>query len=232
MFSKLREELTFFRSQPLGMRMLLLTNLIYGLVVPIIELFIGAYIMRNSSDLSLVVIFQLALYTGIPITFGINGWLLNHMPIARLYSVRNAAERHFHDCHDVAPGTRHSGVFVAGLIMGLSYGFFWANRDFLALNTTNDNNRNYYYGIETFFYTTTGIVVPLMAGAFIATTEQGAWFEGNVNAAYYTLTATVFTLAIFASMLVHRGEFKNPRKAPFVFFSSTNCGTRCWDWRL
>jgi len=36
------------------------------------------------------------------------------------------------------------GVALAGLIMGLSFGFFWANRDFLALNTTKDSNRNYY----------------------------------------------------------------------------------------
>ena len=36
-----------------------------------------------------------------------------------------------------------SGVGVAGLVMGMSFGLFWANRDFLALSTTNDSNRNY-----------------------------------------------------------------------------------------
>ena len=80
MIQKLRKELQFFQEQGQGMRMLLLTNLIYGMVTPIIELFIGAYIMRNSDDLSLVVIFQLAVYTGIPLTFGINGWLLQNTP--------------------------------------------------------------------------------------------------------------------------------------------------------
>jgi YQGE family putative transporter len=60
MLKKLIKEVNFFSSHPKGMRILLLTNLIYGLVGPIIELFIGAYIMRNSSDISLVVIFQLA----------------------------------------------------------------------------------------------------------------------------------------------------------------------------
>ena len=44
--------------------------------------------------------------------------------------------------------------------MGMSFGLFWANRDFLALSTTNDDNRNYYYGLETFFYTNTYVVVP------------------------------------------------------------------------
>ena len=87
MLQKLVHEFKFFNAHPLGMRTLLLTNLIYALVMPIVELFIGAYIMRNSSDISLVVIFQLAVYTGIPLTFMINGFLLNSIPIARLYSL-------------------------------------------------------------------------------------------------------------------------------------------------
>ena len=214
----LTKELNFFQSHSLGMRMLLLTNLIYGLVVPIIELFVGAYIMRNSNDLSLVVIFQLAVYTGIPLTFGINGWLLNHIPIARLYSIGMLLSGVSMFAMMSLDQLDTMGVVVAGLIMGLSYGFFWANRDFLALNTTEDSNRNYYYGIETFFYTTTGIVVPLLAGAFIAATERGGWFGGHVNTAYYILTVAVFVLSVFASLLVHRGQFRNPKRAPFIFF--------------
>ncbi|MBC7883944.1 MAG: MFS transporter [Saprospiraceae bacterium] len=217
MIAKLTNEIKFFNSNPKPMRILLLTNLIYGLVGPIIELFIGAYIMRNSSDISLVVIFQLALYTGIPLTFMINGFLLNKIHIAWLYSfgmllsgISMFAMMSLNELDTM-------GVFLAGLIMGLSYGFFWANRDFLALNTTKDSSRNYYYGIETFFYTTTGIVVPLAAGAFIGATDSNGWFGGNVNVAYYILTGTVFTMSLFASVLVHQGNFQNPKRAPFLF---------------
>jgi YQGE family putative transporter len=217
MLQKLTREIHFFNTHPLGMRMLLLTNLIYALVMPIVELFIGAYIMRNSSDISLVVIFQLAVYTGIPLTFMINGFLLNRQPIARLYSLGMLLSGVSMFAMMSLDNLDTLGVFFAGLIMGLSYGFFWANRDFLALNTTHDANRNYYYGIETFFYTMTGIAVPLAAGAFIATTEKNGWFGGNVNVAYYCLTVFVFALSVFASILVHRGQFKNPRKLPFLF---------------
>ncbi|MCF8245656.1 MAG: MFS transporter [Saprospiraceae bacterium] len=217
MLNKLTTEFSFFKSHPLPMRMLLLTNLIYGMVIPIIELFVGAYIMRNSSDLSLVVIFQLAVYTGIPLTFAINGWLLKTMPIARLYAFGMLLSGISLTAMMMLPKLDTPGVFVAGLIMGLSYGFFWANRDFLALNTTQDGNRNYYYGIETFFYTVTGIFVPLAAGAFIGATDKNGWFGGNVNVAYYFLTAFVFVLAAFASVLVFRGNFQNPKKAPFLF---------------
>lgn len=218
MWQKLTQEFKFFNDHPLGMRMLLLTNLIYALVMPIVELFIGAYIMRNSSDISLVVIFQLAVYTGIPLTFMINGFLLHSIRIARLYSLGMLLSGVSMFAMMSLDQLDTFGVFMAGLIMGLSYGFFWANRDFLALNTTHDGNRNYYYGIETFFYTITGIVVPFAAGAFIATTEKNGWFGGNVNVAYYGLTVFVFALSIFASMLVHRGDFQNPKRAPFLFF--------------
>jgi YQGE family putative transporter len=217
MFSKLTKEISFFSSHPKGMRVLLLTNLIYGLVGPIIELFIGAYIMRNSSDISLVVIFQLAVYTGIPLTFMINGFLLNRIKIAWLYSFGMLLSGISMFAMMTLQQLDTMGVFLAGLIMGLSYGFFWANRDFLALNTTKDGTRNYYYGIETFFYTMTGIVVPLAAGAFIGATDRNGWFGGHVNTAYYILTAIVFVMSMFASVLVHRGEFQNPKRAPFLF---------------
>ncbi len=218
MLKKITKEFQFFAAHPLGMRTLLLTNLIYGLVMPIIELFIGAYIMRNSDDISLVVIFQLAVYTGIPLTFAINGWLLHYFPIARLYSFGMLLSGVSMFSMMTLDNLDTMGVFIAGLIMGLSYGFFWSNRDFLALNTTKDENRNYYYGVETFFYTTTGIVVPLAAGAFIAAVELNGWFGGNVNVAYYILTAAVFSMSLFASVLVHRGNFQNPKRSPFVFF--------------
>jgi len=217
MLNKLIKELNFFSSHPKGMRILLLTNLIYGLVGPIIELFIGAYIMRNSSDISLVVIFQLAVYTGIPLTFMINGFLLNKIKIAWLYSFGMLLSGISMFAMMLLQQLDTMGVFLAGLIMGLSYGFFWANRDFLALNTTNDGTRNYYYGIETFFYTITGILVPLAAGAFIGATDKNGWFGGQVNTAYYILTAIVFVMSMFASILVHRGEFVNPKRAPFLF---------------
>lgn len=218
MFKPVAREIAFFQSHPLGMRMLLLTNLIYALVMPIIELFVGAYIMRNSSDISLVVVFQLAVYTGIPTTFLINGFLLNHVPISRLYALGMLLSGVSMTAMMLLDRLDVTGVFFAGLIMGLSYGFFWANRDFLALNTTKDANRNYYYGIETFFYMMTGIIVPLFAGSFIAATQKNAWFDGNVNAAYYILTGCVFALTVISSMLVHRGRFQNPKRAPFLFF--------------
>ena len=79
-------EFRHFGTYPFNMRILLLTNMLYAFVLPVVELFVGTYIMRNSSELAYVVGYQLAVYTGIPITFLVNGFLMRRIRIAHLYS--------------------------------------------------------------------------------------------------------------------------------------------------
>jgi YQGE family putative transporter len=218
MIHKLANEYRVFLSYPHNMRVLLITNLIYSLVLPIIELFIGAYIMRNSQEAKLVVIFQLALYTGIPVTFAINGYLLRKIKIAWLYSFGMLLSGVSMTAMMMLDRLDITGIGIAGLIMGISYGFFWANRDFLALETTNDRNRNYYYGLETFFYTLTAVMVPYLVGVFIGATRNFNWFAGNINMAYRIITAIVFLLTILSSVYVNKGHFTNPQREKFIFF--------------
>ena len=183
-------EYRHFLSYPHDMRVLLITNLIYAFVLPVIDVFVGAYVMRNSGSVSMVVIYQMAVYTGIPFTFLINGFLLQHVSIKRLYSAGMLLS-------GVSMAVMMSlgkldmlGVGMAGLLMGMSFGLFWANRDFLALTTTNDENRNYYYGLETFFYTNTYVIVPFAIGWFIEGVARQHWFGGEHNTAYQIVTGS------------------------------------------
>jgi YQGE family putative transporter len=96
--------------------------------------------------------------------------------------------------------------------MGMSFGLYWSNRDFLALSSTRDSNRNYYYGLETFFATNIGIIIPVSIGAFISS------FGSAANQAYQIITGLVFILAIAASWTIHRGKFENPPPTPFIHF--------------
>src|SRR5579863_785542 len=83
---RLSHEYRHFLSYPRNMRVLLMTNLIYALVLPVIDIFVASYVMRNSHDVKMVVIYQLAVYTGIPFTFLVNGFLLQCVKVKRLYS--------------------------------------------------------------------------------------------------------------------------------------------------
>ena len=42
--NKLKKEYLFFKQQEPNMRTLLVTNMLYALVLPIVEIFVGAYI--------------------------------------------------------------------------------------------------------------------------------------------------------------------------------------------
>ena len=196
------------------MQILLITNMLYSFVLPIVELFIGAYIMRNSSNTILVICFQLALYSGIPITFLVNGFLLRKIPITWLYSFGMLLSGVSMAVMMSLTTLDFSGIVLAGLIMGLSYGFFWANRDFLALSSTDDENRNYYYGLESFFYTLAGVVVPYTVGVFIASFGS----VEDINMAYRIITCIVFLITILASVVVFRGKFTNPESRRFLYW--------------
>ncbi len=226
MLKLFKNEYAHFKSFPRNMRILLMTNLIYALVLPIIELFVGAYILRESDNISYVVVYQLMAYFGIPVSFLVNGYLLRRIKIARLYSMGMLLSGVAMSIMMTLKSVDIVGISISGLVMGFSYGFFWANRDFLSLSTTNDSNRNYYFSMETFFYTITFIIMPAIAGYFIVSGEQFGWY--SAKAAYITLTLVVFGLTIFSSIMVHQGDFVNPKNERFVFFKFH----KDWYWML
>ncbi len=218
MKNRLLGEYRFFMTMPRLMRLVLITNMIYAFVLPVIDIFVGAYIMRSADSPAMVAVYQLCVYTGIPFTFLINGYLLNRFNVSRLYSfgmLLSGISMLFMMSLNVMT---FGGVAIAGFIMGISFGFFWANRDFLALDTTNNENRNYYFGVETFFYTITFILVPAAVGWFLVSSTRLGWFEGNIAASYRVIAYAVIVLTIFASIVIHLDKFRNPKQKKFVYW--------------
>ncbi|PHK30101.1 MFS transporter [Nostoc linckia z16] len=207
-------EIHHFKSQTHNFRILVLTNLVYALVLPVIDIFVAAYIMRNSNDTSKVVIYQLAIYTGIPLTFLVNGFLLKYINIRMLYSFGMMLSGVSMIIMMSLTTLDLAGIGVAGITMGLSFGLYWSNRDYLAVATTNDGNRNYYYGLETFFYTIIAIIIPAAIGWYI----QSKTGNEDKHAAYEVITATVFVITIAASIVCFRGKFENPVQKKYIFF--------------
>ncbi len=222
MKNRLLGEYRFFMTMPRLMRLVLMTNMIYAFVLPVVDIFVGAYIMRSADNPAMVAVYQLCVYTGIPFTFLINGFLLNKFNVSRLYSfgmLLSGISMLFMMSLTVMS---FSGVAIAGFIMGISFGFFWANRDFLALDTTNDQNRNYYFGVETFFYTITFILVPAIVGWYLRSSRVHGWFDGDISTAYRIIAYAVIVLTILSSIVIHRGKFTNPKQKKFIYWKYDN----------
>jgi YQGE family putative transporter len=215
--NRLRREYGVLMACPRDMRVLLAANTILAFALPVIDIFVAAYVMRNSHDPGMVVTFQLAIYTGIPLAFFVNGYLLGRLSVRNLYTagmlllgVSLAAM--------MAPGALTVvGILAFGLFMGLSYGLFAANRNLLALSTTHDGNRNYYYGVEMFVYAATSVVVPFAVGWLIEMAASHSWLDGSRNNGYRVVAGCVCALTLLAAAVCQQGKFPEPRVAPFMY---------------
>ena len=197
-------------------KILILTNTIYAFVLPVIDIFVASYIMRNSNDPSKVILYQLAIYTGIPITFFINGYLLNKINVKKLFSLGTLLSGVSMMFMMSLKEINYVGLISAGLIMGMSFGFYWANRDYLVLATTKDKTRNFYYGLETFLYTIIASIVPVIIGWYLMSGDGTS--NEDVNSGYRVVTGVVFIITIIASIVFHFGKYDKPKSEKFLYF--------------
>lgn len=220
MKNKLLTEYRYFLTMPYNMRVLLITNMLYSLVLPVVEIFMAAYIMRSFNNTGFVAIFQLAMYTGIIITSLTNGFLLKNFKVAHLYSFGILLSGIAMVGMMMVKNIALPGLIVSGTLIGAASGFFWTNRYLMALTSTADENRNYFFGLESFFFTVSNIVVPLVIGALLASID-GKRFLGitfDVYKGYHIVTFIVFLITILATCSLSRGRFENPVQKDFLFF--------------
>src|ERR1039457_856387 len=84
--NRLRKEFEVFRSCSHSMQILMVSNMMYALVLPVIEIFVAAYVMRNSRAVAKVVTYQLSIYAATPLAFYLNGKLLGRIGAKHLYA--------------------------------------------------------------------------------------------------------------------------------------------------
>lgn len=212
-------EFKFFLSQPRNIKTLLVTNLLFAMVLPVIEIFAGAYIMRNTGSPSFVVKYQLCMYVGVVLAALVNGLLLKYLKSAFVYGFGIIISAISLMAMMSISNVNIEILCLAGFLIGLSTGFFWTNRYLLTLYSTDDSNRNYFFGCESFFFSLWNIVIPLVIGAFLATVEAGRVFgDLTVNGGYKVITAAALFISVLACVALSQGRFKNPESKKFFYF--------------
>ena len=217
--TRIAAEIKYFSTQTSQVRILLCTNFFYGLCIPVIELFISAYIIRQSSEIKSLIIYQIAQATAIPVTFYLNSILSRFVSIRQLYSAGLIFCAVSFAVLFSLGKVNSSNLAISGVIMGVSVGLIWANRNYLTLTITNNNNRNYYFGLEGFLATVAAIIVPSLVGVFIATSQKFSWFPISVS--YSIISMGMFLLIFSACIVLHQGNFAKPIRQQIMFFRSS-----------
>ena len=206
------KEFKYFASQPLNVRTLLITNMLFAMVLPLVNIFAGAYVLRaTGNDTTILIAFQLCMYIGVVLSALGNGLLMKWFKSATLYAF----------------GILISSVSLIVLmflknpsnVVICTAGFFWTNRYLLTLYATNDDNRNYFFGLESLFFTLWNIVIPIVAGLVISFTEDHTLFGWDLTAdnGYQFLTMLALIISICACFVLARGKFKSPESKNYFY---------------
>lgn len=209
------------------MRVLILANMIYAAVFSLLDIFLAAFVLRSSHQLERVIVYQLSVYAATPLAFLINGLLMGRISAKHLYAVGMVLSGLSIVGMMQMGATTLAGTVGAGLLIGLATGLFWANRGFLAVSSTSDENRNYYYGVEFFIVTLTGVLAPLLIGWLLASTSMYGWMGGRLQHAYLLIAIGALILTACSALLVEQGAFAQQSPQRFLYWSFP----RAW-WRF
>ena len=210
-------EIKFFLSQPKNIKTLLVTNMLFAMILPVVEIFAGAYIMRNTGAASMVIVYQLCMYIGVVLSAVVNGLLLRKFSVKLLYSFGIMFASVALMVMMFIKNVDTAMICGTGFLLGLTTGFFWTNRYLLTLYSTDDGNRNYFFGTESFFFSFWNIVIPLAVGALIANIDGKEMFGHvlNIQNGYQIVTVCALVISILACAVLSRGDFRQPADGDF-----------------
>jgi YQGE family putative transporter len=205
-------ECALFRALPRNAKLMLGASTVAGFALPVISVFVLAFIMRSTYDVNRVMAFQFALYAGIPVAFLANRFLVGRrFGFAHLYAFGILLCGGVLAAMTFLDALSWERIIGMGLLMGLAMGFHWANRNYLSLVCTQDSNRNYYFGVESFFFCVSGVVMPALVGAFIAWRGGPEGAPAAVKEAYQWVAVVALALVAGGASFLMRGNFPSER---------------------
>jgi len=215
----IQKELSHFRSLPQKAKDLLISYLYFGATYPLIGTFMNAFIWRKQGNIVSLAFYNIGETIMLPIIFYLNGYLLKNFKITYLYSFGAILTALIPITVVFFPTTTAWSYLVFGLLFGIGYGIYWANRNYLTYKETASHNRDYFLGLNFSFNTLTGIFVPLIVGWFI-------FFVPFKGYQISMLFALVFLL--LAGLKIVKDEHQSPEISHVVITKTT---ARWWKIR-
>ncbi len=211
----IKTEIIHFNQFSSDVKRLLMANFIYSFAIAFLNYFVNAYIYSKTNNAT-VVIYNFGLYTGLPIIFALNGFLLRKISIKVLYSLGMVASAGTIFYMMLLQEPTALIFFLSGLLIGLCYGLHWANRNYLILDSTTNENRNYYTGSEFFLIQIAFLLTPVFSGWFISHGPESGLYTKDF--AYQTVMGIIFTFCAIAAWVLMSGSFRTPSIPPFFHF--------------
>jgi len=103
-----------------------------------------------------------------------------------------------------------AGFLIMGILLGIGTGLYWANRNYLTIKETTDENRSYFFGLLFSFATLIGLVVTLLVGWLIV-----------FGMSYQLLITIAFILIFYSGLIILKGNYEKPKIGKFFINNSS-----------
>jgi len=204
---KITQEIKIFNGLGKNAILVLISNILFEIASPMIYVFSNSYFWYKTNDLKLIILFNIFFYLFLPISFYLNGFFVKKIRIKYLLFLGLVSQGIVLLLYIITAQPNYVNTLIFGSILGFFNGFYWANRNFVVLETTTDKNRDYYNGVLLASATIIGIIFNSLYGNFIGHNE----ISETLKQTNYIL-ASVFAIMvlIFSGYFVLKGKYKNP----------------------
>jgi YQGE family putative transporter len=201
-------EIHHFRKLSFAAQQLLISSAIYALAYPLLFVFSNTFIWRETSSFRAIGLYNFGFCFSLPLFFLVNGWLLRRVNIKNIFLVGLVGQGLVTMILFFIPSIQEWMLLALGCLQGIPMALYWANRNFITLNVTHDQERNYFSALEMSIDTVIGIALPFVIGWFLVAGEK---FGGYTTQQAYQFLVTVATLLLLvAGILFRRADVKQP----------------------
>jgi len=187
---------------------LFFSSAIYALANPLLFVFTNAFILRQTNSFFLVGIYNLGYFITLPLTFLLNGALLKHIQMKHLFLIGLLGQGLVVTLIFFWHQPIITSLLLLGGLQGVPLGLYWANRNFITVAVTHDQERTYYCSLETILNSIASIIVPITFGWFIVFGGYSRLY--SAQSAYQILIIIVLCLLFLAGYLFQSTTLSNP----------------------
>ena len=208
---------------PFALTAITITGL-YTAAESLCSAFVGLYLLKNSGDLKTVLLHYLALYGSLPIFFVFAGWYAQAHDKLHVYRLGIMLHTVYYALLLYLQNRAPDHAVELGLLMGLTWGMFYAAANTIHFDVSSNGRRGYYLGLLTSVNGFFQLAAPLVSGIVIH-----LFPERNVG---YEIIFT-FAIALYCACFLITFRLPNDRVGkPFRFPAAVFPKRQQRDWRM
>jgi MFS transporter, YQGE family, putative transporter len=202
------KERSYLKRISLDAKNLVKSIFLFNAILPLLSIFLTAFLFRQTESQVLVGVFYIFLFSGITLAFYFNGFLLKKYRSNILMIAGLIFKSLVFLVLIFYPANNLIYIILFGLLYGIVVGIYWANRNFLTLIATESENRIYFSSLESLSKSASDIITPLFIGIFLTAIAYYTQFTNHDG--YKILSILMFIIIIWTILVAIR--IKTPLK--------------------